>query len=57
MRQYSIDARNIKNPIYPCPIQMGGKMQMVKCYPSEITIFLWMENLSSGFAEKPIFQG
>ena len=25
MRQYSIDARNIKNPIYPCPIQMGGK--------------------------------
>ena len=25
MRQYSIDARNIKNPIYPCPIKMGGK--------------------------------
>ncbi len=24
MREYSIDARNIKNPIYPAPINMGG---------------------------------
>ena len=26
-------------------------MQMVKCYPSEIIIFLWMETLSSRFLD------
>ena len=46
----------LKIPYIPAQYKWAEKMQMVKCYPSEITIFLWMENLSSGFAEKPIFQ-